>query len=198
MKRDHTVISSSSSSSLTPTTTKDNTVMKKKRKKNKNTDTATATATAPAAKRARLHLMGVNEKHHMEAFNLIRQVLEPIRDTTDGVSIYNKVPVQSLLDTAERTWRECVQTNEYKQQPFRYRHKYHVLVVLYAAIKGLAITNSHTTLVEPNEIIKKHLPPFKTLPKRIKDLNISTFTKTNKIFLACMREKYNESEKMKN
>jgi hypothetical protein len=144
-------------------------------------------------KRARLGANGTCEKHKMEALHTIEQVLRPLRTSTDE-EVLPLVCVADIITRSESLWRQCIQTKVYKTQPFRYRHRYHVLVVLYACIKGLHIgTPKKTTLVESIDVIRQTLPPFKSLPRRIPDLDQSTFTKTNKIFLACMRELYMKS-----
>jgi hypothetical protein len=159
-------------------------------------DCITHTAPKPApdvlrrpAKRARLHMDGMAEKHQTESLNTIRQVLGPLQDD-EGVPLTESIDLMRIVCLAEDLWRKCIQTKEYSAQPFRYRHRYHVLVVLYASIKGLRMKAKATTLIPQNELVRRYMPPFKTLPKRITDLDISTFTKTNKIFLACMRELY--------
>lgn len=150
------------------------------------------TGGAPSAKRQRvsksskLHMSGVSEKQSAEALNVLTQVLKPLYD---GDSLLTeRCNIADLLASCQRLWSQCVSTSMYKLQPFRYRHRYHVLVVLYSSIKGLKVES--TTIVPYVDAIKRCLPPFKTLPRRIKDLDQSTFTKTNKIFLACMRELY--------
>ena len=143
------------------------------------------------AKGSRLHVCGVSEKHNSEALNVLTQVLRPLLDGEQPVT--ERCNLSELIAASQRLWSQCVSTNMYKLQPFRYRHRYHVLVVLYASIKGLKVNT--TTIVPQQDVIKRCLPPFKTLPRRIQDLDQSTFTKTNKIFLACMRELYTSKPK---
>jgi hypothetical protein len=142
------------------------------------------------AKASRLGAPGVADKHRSEAINVLDQVLRPLQDGDKPVT--ECCDMTDLLSSCKRLWSQCVKTNIYKLQPLRYRHRYHVLVVLYASIKGLKVNS--TTIVQQQDVIKRCLPPFKTLPRRIKDLDQSTFTKTNKIFLACMRELYTSKE----
>lgn len=126
-----------------------------------------------------------------ETFNLLRKVLEPLRAQPEDKSLASLVDLPMLMEVCERLWFLCTETRHYRSQPCRYRHRYHVLVVLYASIKGITVETRRgktEVLVPHNEHIKRHLPPFKTLPRRIKGLDVNTFTKTNKIFLACMRE----------
>lgn len=128
-------------------------------------------------------------KQRLEVRHQLKQVLEPVI-TDSGVSLFHLIDKQRLIDTTCNLWRKCISTKQYQQQPYRYRHRYHILVVLYGCIKGLAIHKQKVELIPQCEAIHRYLPPFKTLPKRIKDLDISTYTKTTKIFLACMRELY--------
>lgn len=131
----------------------------------------------------------VAEKQRVDTHNTIKAILGPIRTKT-GVPLLEAVNTTLLAETANQLWRACVGTAQYKEQPYRYRHRYHVLVVLYNAIKGLKTDNGSQILIQQNELIRRYLPPFRSLSKltKIKDLDVSTFTKTNKIFLACMRE----------
>jgi hypothetical protein len=137
------------------------------------------------AKRARLNVQSVTGKHEAEAYTMLSHVMEPLTNK-EGKSLMSVVNARDIIRVSEYLWGQCMQTSVYKAHPFRYRHKYHVLVVLYACIKGLFFNK--VQLVPQIDAIRQWLPPFKTLPKRVRDLDISTFTKTNKIFLACMRE----------
>lgn len=141
----------------------------------------------------------VAAKQRVETENIMKEVLGPIRINA-GASLYQAVNTTLIAETVNRLWRACVGTNEFKAQPYRYRHRYHVLVVLYNSIKGLK--NGSQELITPNTLIRKYLPEFRVLADQYKAkaktktqsksklYDISTLTKTNKIFLACMRELY--------
>jgi hypothetical protein len=131
-------------------------------------------------------------KQRLDTFNTIRSILSTIK-TSAGTPLLDALNTAEITETADRLWHMCVQTTEYKKQPYRYRHRYHVLVVLYGAIKGLH-SGTSDVLIKQNDLLRQYLPPFKLIPKRVKDLDISTFTKTNKIFLACMRELFPPSK----
>jgi hypothetical protein len=150
----------------------------------------TQNAIIHTAKRARLGgEYGVTEKHHSEATTLINQITTQV-EIEDQSTLASHLDIESIVALSQDLWRQCMQTKEYNDNPFRYRHRYHVLVVLYSFIKGIKIDYGEKTLIPHNDMIKKWLPPVRQLPRRLKDVDVSTYTKTNKIFLSCMRELY--------
>lgn len=143
----------------------------------------------------------VAAKQKAETENIMKEVMGSIRINA-GCSLYQAVNTTLLAETVHRLWRACVNTNEFKAQPYRYRHRYHVFVVLYNSIKGLK--HGDQELITPNTLIRRYLPEFRVLAEQFKTktkktektqsksklYDVSTLTKTNKIFLACMRELY--------
>jgi hypothetical protein len=147
-----------------------------------------STAAQRSAKRVKLNVSGSTEKHEAEAMNLLKSVLSPIVVRDTGQTLFASVSIEGLIQTCETLWKACVQTEEYSRQPFRYRHKYHVLVVLYVSIKGLSVRG--VQVIPANALIRRWLPPSPHIIKSLKELDQSTFTNTNKMFLACMTELY--------
>lgn len=110
--------------------------------------------------------------------------------TLSTATLFDVSPIEDLLDLGRRLWYKCTATTTYRKQPFRYRHKYHVLVVLYACIKGLKTGDRVGIDIPCYAYIRRYLPPFKRMHAVAKahSYDVSTFTQTNKIFLLCMRE----------
>jgi len=144
------------------------------------------------AKRARLGgEFGVSEKHQAEAYDVIKDILSKVKLSGETSSLIGLVDIKQLVDISQSLWRECIQTREYNLKPFRYRHRYHVIVVLYAGISGLKTPDGDKVLVPQNDVLKQWLPMRKTLPSLTRNkLQTGMITKTNKLFLAFMRELY--------
>jgi hypothetical protein len=145
------------------------------------------------AKAARLSSSAKNEA---DTFNVLKSVLAKVtvhgkHACTHGSSktLFDICPVSELIELIRKLWFKCIGTSVYQAQPFRYRHKYHALVVLYLCIKGLKTEDKIGFDIPCCQSIRQHLPPFKKMNQLVsKEFDVSTFTQTNKIFLMCMRE----------
>lgn len=142
----------------------------------------------------------------LSLFDVLDALDAPANDSSVDTKKKKKTLFDALVQTSQQLWRQCIHTKVYEKNPYKYRHNYHVLVVLYHSLVGfrtLAVaavgTNavahgSGVCLIEANAHLKKWLPPLRMLfKKNIKgctSFKTGSYTKTSKIFLACMREIY--------
>jgi hypothetical protein len=134
----------------------------------------------------------IMEKNRLHTQHVLQQVLRPITISDTGQSLYSQTSlIRRISQTVDELWLLITRTKRYQNgSAYSYRHNYHVLTVLYQAITGLEVNGQQ--LVQQEPLIKQHLPPFKNIEKTA-SVNVSTFTKTKKIFRACLNELYPDS-----
>lgn len=132
----------------------------------------------------------VMEKNRLDTIHVLQQVMSVFKTAT-GMTLYEyKHVVDEVRKNADDLWLAITRTKQYQKcKTYSYRHKYHVLTVLYHAITGFS-TSQGKCLVTQHDIIKRYLTPFKDLSKEtsLKDLDVSTFTKTRTMFRKCLQE----------
>jgi hypothetical protein len=127
-------------------------------------------------------------QHGAESTSILHGILDNVTITGAGgrYALSSKVNIPELAAICQSLWIQCSSTKFYTLNAQKYSFEYHVYVVLYKCITGYRVDYNCITLIPALPVIQKYLPPI----KKLKNIKVSKYTKTNKIFIRCMDELY--------